>query len=148
MTTSAARPQAAAGPAPPEWLQTVLSDTSPDGELAVFDQPSPVSAARVFVATVLTQWQADDSVYDAQLVVTELITNAMRHGGGAASLALVLRGQHVGCAVSDHSTAPPIPTTPDYFAEYGRGMHLIQALSICWGWYPMTHGKRVWAVLR
>ncbi|MEV0583439.1 ATP-binding protein [Nonomuraea sp. NPDC050310] len=115
----------------------------------MFEHPAPVSAARVFVATVLTEWRNADAVFDAQLIVSELITNAMRHGGGAQSLSLVVRGAHVGCSVSDYNHLPPVAAAEaDHFAEFGRGLHLIQALSLCWGWYQSTPGKRVWAVLR
>lgn len=150
MTTSATRPHsAAAGQAPPAWLWAILSDTGQDGYLAVFDRPAPSSAARLFVTAALTEWQRAEAVFDTQLVVSELIANAMRHGGGAVSLELAVCGTHVGCAVSDRSPAAPLPTTEtDHLAEYGRGLHLVQALTHDWGWHPAAAGKRVWAVLR
>ncbi|WP_240506250.1 ATP-binding protein [Thermoactinospora rubra] len=127
----------------------MLCDTDPEGHLAVFERPVPVSVARMFVATALREWEVPEAICDTQLVVSELVTNAIRHGGGALSLALVVRGGHVACAVSDPGGDPPAAVDADCFAEYGRGLHLVQALSLCWGWYPTTGGgKRVWAVLR
>lgn len=147
--TFAARHQTDTGSTPPEWLRSVLTDIDPGGYVAVFHHPSPVSAARRFVDTALDQWNLQDVVFDAQLVASELVTNAMRHAGGAVELLLVCRGPHIACAVSDDSDNPPVTTSPEYYDEFGRGLQLIQALTQCWGWLPLQErGKLVWAALR
>lgn len=150
MTTFAARHSAATAPTPPEWLSSVLTDVDPGGYVAVFHRPAPVAAARRFVSTALTQWGMTEAVFDAQLVASELVTNAMRHAGGALELLLICRDHHIACAVSDDSAALPAAASPECFDEYGRGLQLVQALCAEWGWLPLRggQGKLVWAALR
>ncbi|MFI6322276.1 ATP-binding protein [Nonomuraea sp. NPDC050556] len=149
MTTFAARQQADTAPTPPEWLSSVLTDVDPGGYVAVFHRPAPVAAARRFVSTALTQWGLTETVFDTQLVASELVTNAIRHAGGALELLLVCRGAHLACAVSDESSAVPAAAAPDSYDEYGRGLQLVQALCSGWGWLPLDGpGKLVWAALR
>ncbi|MFD2350483.1 ATP-binding protein [Nonomuraea ferruginea] len=87
-------------------------------------------------------------MFDAQLITSELVTNAMRHGGGAIDLRLLMDRTELACVVSDHSTAPPVTGGADVFAEYGRGLRLVGALCRAWGWLtPGGARKLVWAVL-
>ncbi|MEU8245144.1 ATP-binding protein [Nonomuraea sp. NPDC048916] len=111
-------------------------------------EPGCVATARRFVDHTLTGWGSDGITYDAQLVVSELVTNAIRHGGGAIELRLVGHGPELACVVSDRSPAAPITVSPDVFAEFGRGLRLVEALSAAWGWIiPNGPRKFVWAVL-
>ncbi len=156
MTTFDARPQAATGARPPGWLLSVLLDgrrgpcdaVFPFHELSSFE-PTCVATARRFVDQTLTTWGSGDVAFDAQLVVSELVTNAMRHGGGAIQLRLLSHRPEVACVVSDYSqNAPTASPTTDVFAEYGRGLRLVEALTTAWGWLtPGGPGKMVWAVL-
>ncbi|NRQ30533.1 ATP-binding protein [Nonomuraea sp. NN258] len=155
MTTFDARPQAAIGARPPGWLSSSLADghavdhdaVHPFRDAATSD-PGSVSEARRFVDRTLTGWGADRVVFDAQLVVSELVTNAMRHGGGAAQLRLLCQGRELACVVSDHSRSVPVATVADVYAEFGRGLRLIEALCSAWGWFsPAGRDKLVWAVL-
>ncbi|MEV6151587.1 ATP-binding protein [Nonomuraea sp. NPDC052129] len=156
MTTFDARPQAATCAQAPEWLLPILLEgrRGPCDEVFRFHElstfePVCVASARRFVDRTLTSWGSDGMVFDAQLVVSELVTNAMRHGGGAIQLRLLSRRPEVACVVSDYSRhAPTTPPTTDVFAEYGRGLRLVEALTTTWGWLtPGTQGKLVWAVL-
>ncbi|MEU0572480.1 ATP-binding protein [Nonomuraea sp. NPDC005983] len=156
MTTFDARPQAATtGDGPPAWLSSILLDgrTSPCDAVFAFHEfatfePACVSTARHFVDRTLTSWGGERVAFDAQLVVSELVTNAMRHAGGAAQLRLLAHGPEVACVVSDYSRAAPVATVPDVFAEFGRGLRLVEALSVAWGWLaPVGPRKFVWAVL-
>ncbi|WP_372455674.1 ATP-binding protein [Nonomuraea sediminis] len=107
-----------------------------------------MATARRFVDTTLTSWGGDGVVFDAQLVVSELVTNAMRHGGGAVQLRLLCHGPEYACVVTDFSKAAPIASSPDVFAEFGRGLRLVEALSRAWGWLtPAGPRKLVWAIL-
>jgi hypothetical protein len=95
---------------------------------------------------------------DVAVVVSELLTNALRHGlpqaGNPAGrshrpvrLGLVQPGQFVLCAVADPSPRLPEPKDPDYLAESGRGLHVIGGLSDRWGsTVPTEAGKVVWAL--
>jgi two-component sensor histidine kinase len=89
-------------------------------------------------------------------VVSELLTNALRHALPAATeagigwpvqLGLLQRGRCVTCAVADPSKAAPVPGRPGYLAETGRGLHVIAALSDRWGFTTSGDGgKVIWAL--
>jgi Histidine kinase-like ATPase domain len=90
------------------------------------------------------------------IVVSELMTNALRHappGSGHTRprrpirLGLLQPGPWVLCAVADPAKAAPVPRTPGSLAETGRGLHLICALSDRRGYItPSETGKVVWAL--
>ncbi|NUW31016.1 ATP-binding protein [Nonomuraea sp. SMC257] len=154
MTTFDARPHAAAaGARQPEWLASVLLGGLPTPCDAVFPfhglvEPACVSSARRFVDHTLTGWGSDGVAFEAQLVVSELVTNAMRHGGGIDELRLLAYGAELACVVTDRSPAAPVAVRPDVFAEFGRGLRLVEAICTTWGWVvSSTRRKLVWAVL-
>ena len=111
-------------------------------------EPACVATARKFVDQTLGSWGIVELAFDTQLVVSELVTNAMRHGGGAAQLRLLTHGAELACAVTDHSRTVPITATPDVFSEFGRGLRLVDALCTAWGWLsPGGSRKIVWAII-
>ncbi len=120
-----------------------------------------VGTARDFCLSTMRRWGVRDRGDDVAVVVSELLTNALRHavpqaqaGPGAAArsrwpvrLGLVQPGHFVLCAVADPSPRLPEPKEPDYLAESGRGLHVIDALSDRWGCTaPTEAGKVVWAL--
>ncbi|WP_327091037.1 ATP-binding protein [Nonomuraea sp. NBC_01738] len=155
MTTFDARLRAATGPVPPSWLAAILVDGAPGGREAVFQfhelsafEPACVATARRFVASTLSGWNAERAVFDTQLVVSELVTNAMRHGGGAVQLRLLAHELDLVCVVTDYSRSAPVPATPGVFAEYGRGLALVEALTRAWGWLTSPGPRKlVWACM-
>jgi hypothetical protein len=114
-----------------------------------------VRAARDFTVATLHRWGAADRSDDIAVVVSELLTNALRHAlpGPAAigprrpiQLGLLQPGTCVLCAVTDPTTAAPVPQAPSCLAETGRGLHIICALSDQWGYILLGGtGKVVWA---
>jgi hypothetical protein len=132
-------------------------------------EPGSISAARKFTALIMQRWGAADRGADASVVVSELLSNAVRHGlppaaapapeaAGAAAparpdrravrLGLLHSGSCILCAVTDPSDQPPVPRIPDGLDEGGRGLHVIAALSDYWGSCPGAPGeagKVVWA---
>ncbi|MDF2255708.1 ATP-binding protein [Streptantibioticus ferralitis] len=115
-------------------------------------------AARQFTRSTLTGWGMPALVDNAAIIVSELLSNAMRYGLATAQelpapahpvwLGLLLRGTTVLCAVCDPGTGVPVLKEPDHLAETGRGLHVIDALSESWGWTPPDHGgKVVWAAV-
>jgi len=155
MTTFDARPQAAIGSRPPAWLSSILVDgrTGPCDVVFPFYErttlePACVAMARRFVDQTLTSWAAGDLTFDMQLVVSELVTNAMRHGGGAVQLRLLSHGREVACAVTDRSRSAPVAASADVFSEVGRGLRLVDALCAAWGWLAEGASRKlVWAVM-
>jgi len=115
-----------------------------------------VRAARDFTLATLQRWGVTDRREDIAIVVSELLTNALRHalpGPGAPRrrcplrLGLVQPGPCVLCAVADPSQQPPVPKEPSCLAETGRGLHVISALADTWGYTtPSDTGKVVWAM--
>jgi hypothetical protein len=117
--------------------------------------PRSVRAGRDFTIATTQRWGAGDRCDDIAMVVSELLTNALRHAlpeVGCASrralrLALLQPGRAVICAVADPSPKAPEPRQPGDLCEGGRGLHVISALADAWGCTPPSHaGKVVWAL--
>jgi anti-sigma regulatory factor (Ser/Thr protein kinase) len=109
--------------------------------------------ARTFAAKTLAAWavRAED-VQTVQLVVSELVTNAVLHAPESPriTLDLLMTGGAVRVMVSDHSPRAPqrrIHPTP-WSTERGRGVELVDALASRWGTEPRgSAGKTVWCDL-
>ncbi|WP_037911573.1 ATP-binding protein [Actinacidiphila yeochonensis] len=115
--------------------------------------PESVREARRFIGSTLQRWDATALRESIELVASELVTNALRYAvpigtpGSPVRLSLVRWSSRVVCAVGDPSTVPPIAKDPDFVAETGRGLHLVESFSESWGWHPLTEtGKVVWAL--
>ncbi|MGP3968168.1 ATP-binding protein [Streptomyces sp. 6N223] len=122
--------------------------------------------AREFTRATLQGWRLPEQFDAVALVVSELVTNALRHGvdrrrngrngeGPVVELELMRYARRLICAVRDDSEAEPTKTGPDGVAdpvaESGRGLHLVDCFSDSWGWRPLTgerRGKIVWAVFK
>ncbi|WP_448321430.1 ATP-binding protein [Streptomyces sp. CO7] len=125
-----------------------------------------VREARQFTRGTLGQWDIGDRFDDVCLVVSELVTNALRHALPADTardpeqdppvrLHLMRWSERLVCAVRDPSRESPDPRDPDVDddcdAESGRGLFLVESFSDGWGWHPVTgalDGKVVWALFR
>ncbi len=80
----------------------------------------------------------------AELLVSELVTNALVHGHGPITLRLRRRRGTLRCEVTDHCAEVPgnRPQSPD--SETGRGIHLLEMLARRWGVRCLDRGKAVW----
>ncbi|GAP49297.1 ATP-binding protein [Streptomyces azureus] len=122
-----------------------------------------VREARRFTRRTLDQWDMGDHFDDVCLVVSELVTNALRHGLPASTrcaavqeppvrLHLMRWAERLVCAVRDPSHDSPVAReTDDFSAESGRGLFLVDSFSDSWGWHPLAgelSGKVVWALFR
>ena len=120
--------------------------------------PGSVRAARDFTVSTLLRWGMAERSQDIAIVVSELLTNALRHAlpgpGGTRPrqpirLGLLQPESCVLCAVADPGKRAPALRAPGSLAETGRGLHIICALSDQWGCTtPSETGKVVWALFR
>ncbi|MEU8243140.1 ATP-binding protein [Actinoplanes missouriensis] len=106
------------------------------------DHSAP-GAARRAVTAVLSGWGFHDPDWldEASVVVSELVTNAVRHGGGCVELQVEAHESTVVVSVADGSSVVPRRRDPDGVG--GRGIALIEALSAGWSVENYRDGKRV-----
>ncbi|MFI6644119.1 ATP-binding protein [Streptomyces sp. NPDC050504] len=123
---------------------------------------SAVPVAREFVYQTLEYWKLNDFADDAALMMSELVSNAVKATGlpgrqpkpweitAQHVMAIQLRvvGDELFVEVWDRSSDEPVKQTVTAEAEGGRGLHLVEALSKNWGIYrPPAGGKIVWAMI-
>ncbi|MFI7702423.1 ATP-binding protein [Nonomuraea sp. NPDC049480] len=117
-------------------------------------QADSVKTARDVTRSTLQGWGLHDLSDDAALVVSELVTNAVRYAMYAAGrreieLLLMRVFPHVLLAVADPSDEAPRPKEPDFISENGRGLYIVETYSQTWGWDRLDRGgKAVWALFR
>ena len=140
-----------------DWLRPFDGNTRPQGDrplVATKDLPPEVESpgiARNVTKDTLARWRLGHFYDDAAVIVSELVTNAIRYGlcpGARDPLRLVLvrYERQLVCMVTDPADTAPTMQEPDYVAETGRGLHIIEAMSRAWGWTPLLGGgKAVWA---
>lgn len=112
--------------------------------------PASVFLARRSSRQVLTAWGVDPAtVATAELVLSELVTNAARHGEGPVEVRLALDEQVLRVEVGDdsHRTPPDVVEDVDDESTSGRGLLLVQELAARWGVDSEGLSKRVWAEL-
>lgn len=108
---------------------------------------SSVAEARHFARECLCRWGLDDQAADVELVVDELVTNAIQHSRGPVTLSIGRRPDRIVVQVQDPSSDRPEHEDPDVLADNGRGLLLVDELAAGWGTTPTDDGKRVWAEL-
>ncbi|MGH3323241.1 MAG: ATP-binding protein [Streptomyces sp.] len=116
---------------------------------SVTTDPANVPAVRHTLAKLLAEWGLPETTPTAQLVLSELLGNAIRYGGGPTVTVDVARETTaLRIAVSDNcAIALPRLRHPSEDEEHGRGLALVNALTTDWGTDPTTTGKTVWALL-
>ena len=107
--------------------------------------PAAISRARHVVAEQLRRWRCADP-HDAALVLSELVTNAVVHGGGAVRITVTRQGENVRIDVHDNGSARQHLRAPSNNPG-GLGLHIVDQLSERWGSQPTATGKLVWAVV-
>lgn len=115
--------------------------------------PAAVQRARLLVVEALGSWGVDDSDSarelrsDAALVVSELVTNALRVSGRHLSVYVEAHFDFLEIGVDDDSRSQPFARWPSAAAEGGRGLTIVSSLASSWGVRTGEHGKTVWCRL-
>ena len=106
--------------------------------------PAAVGRARKACARRLAEWGLDDIAFGTELVLSELITNAVRYGADPIHVRMILTDV-LECEVSDgSSTTPHIRRAADT-DEGGRGLYLVAQYAQRWGTRYSSRGKTIWA---
>jgi serine phosphatase RsbU (regulator of sigma subunit)/anti-sigma regulatory factor (Ser/Thr protein kinase) len=119
---------------------------APD-QIATWDLPADpalVSEVRASAVRQLADWGLDETAFAAELMLSELVTNAIRHGAGPIRVRL-LRGRSLICEVSDASNTAPHLRRAASTDEGGRGLFLVAQLAQSWGTRYLPQGKVIWA---
>ncbi|AMW09021.1 protein phosphatase [Streptomyces qaidamensis] len=151
--------------APEETCQAVLDTVAPahphddiallvarvhamdPGRIATWElpaDPAQVGEVRASAMRWLSGWGLDETGFAAELILSELITNAIRHGAAPIRVRL-LHGRTLICEVSDASNTAPHLRRAASTDEGGRGLFLVAQLSQSWGTRYLPEGKVIWA---
>ncbi|MEV0416401.1 SpoIIE family protein phosphatase [Streptomyces sp. NPDC050448] len=107
--------------------------------------PSVVSHARRRTTDQLTAWGLEEASFVTELLVSELVTNAIRYGEPPIQLRLIHENSTLICEVSDTSSTAPHMRRARTFDEGGRGLLLVAQLAQRWGTRHAPIGKTIWA---
>ncbi|MFD5312089.1 SpoIIE family protein phosphatase [Streptomyces ardesiacus] len=122
-------------------VQGLPSDSVGDWTLP--REPRSVGRAREYARAQLLAWDMEPLVDTTELLVSELVTNALRYGEGEIRLRLLLDRTLV-CEVWDSGLVQPRRRRARDTDEGGRGLQLVGLLSAAWGSRRTPHGKTVW----
>jgi PAS domain S-box-containing protein len=128
-------------------LLVARAQTLPTDRIATWDlpaDPAVVANTRKEVGTKLADWGLGDAAFVTELIVSELVTNAIRYAEGPIQLRLI-RDRTLICEVSDGSSTAPHLRKARAFDEGGRGLLLVSQLTERWGTRQTEHGKTIWA---
>ncbi|MFE7836049.1 SpoIIE family protein phosphatase [Streptomyces sp. NPDC057474] len=106
--------------------------------------PAFVGHARKLACRQLAAWRLEEVSFVTELIVSELVTNAIRYGGAPIQLRLI-RETTLICEVSDSSSTAPHMRRARAFDEGGRGLLLVAQLTQRWGSRHTRTGKTIWA---
>ena len=101
-------------------------------------------ASRQLAQSALGGWCDDDVVADAELLISELVTNGVRHGHSDVDVRIAVGASSVRVEVADHSPALPVLRTPTLNDPGGRGMRIVDEMAARWGVHQRRTGKYVW----
>ncbi|AWZ10637.1 SpoIIE family protein phosphatase [Streptomyces sp. ICC4] len=128
-------------------LLVARTRTLPADRIAVWDLPADperVSALRAAATRRLADWGLDELAFAAELVLSELVTNAIRYGTEPIQVRLI-HDRALICEVSDGSSTAPHLRRAATTDEGGRGLFLVAQLAQSWGARYTPRGKVIWA---
>lgn len=137
-------------------VAAIAPDDEPAATCALDARAESARRAREFTRLTLRDWGLACDV--AELVVSELVTNSLRHGLLSAQwmpgehpigLTILRRDPYLVCMVTDPGSKHPVRIESSAGAEGGRGLQVVESCSVRWGWQPVAgDGKVVWALLQ
>ncbi len=143
-------------------IETMLSDGHPSDDAALLlartrtldaahvagwevpVTPDAVATARAAATRQVIAWGLEDRAFTVELVVSELVTNAIRHASGPIQLRII-REKALICEVSDSLATAPHLRRARIFDEGGRGLFIVASLTARWGTRQNPDGKTIWA---
>ncbi|MFG2932277.1 SpoIIE family protein phosphatase [Streptomyces achromogenes] len=139
-----------AGPRPDSRLSLLLARTRAlrGDRVACWEldhEPTVVSRARRYVEEQLSAWELEEAAFTTELIVSELVTNAIRYGRPPVRLRLLRPDSRLICEVYDASGSTPHMRRARIYDEGGRGLLLVAQLAERWGTRHERTGKTVWA---
>ncbi|MGA5037635.1 SpoIIE family protein phosphatase [Streptomyces capoamus] len=130
-------------------LLTARTRTFPPSRVAEWEvppDPALVPSVRKRCRQTLREWGLDEAAFATELIVSELVTNAIRYGSPPVTVRL-LRGRCLVCEVSDGSGTSPRLRRAATTDEGGRGLFLVAQFAQRWGTRYTGRGKVIWAEL-
>lgn len=103
--------------------------------------------ARELAAEACATWHLVGSVVPAEIVASELVTNAVRHAGTRIDFQITLRDEQLRLSVQDRIGAPARLQSPGESDDHGRGLLIVDSVATSWGNLLLPDGKVVWASL-
>ncbi|MGW7406016.1 SpoIIE family protein phosphatase [Streptomyces sp. NPDC054833] len=127
-------------------IRTRRLDADHVADLELPPDPAMVAHARTLTERQLETWGLSELSFNAELVVSELVTNGMRYATGPVMLRLI-KDRCLLCEVSDNAHTAPHLRRARRDDEGGRGLFLVAQLSQRWGTRYTASGKTIWAEL-
>lgn len=123
--------------------------------LVLTSDPRQVGITRCLVRAALEYRGLGHYASEAEIITSELVTNAIQHASSAdpatdkigVTLVRVWDEEAISIVVTDPSPIPPIKREMTAASDRGRGLQIVEALAAHWGWHPEQRGKAVYAIL-
>ncbi|MCT7350998.1 SpoIIE family protein phosphatase [Streptomyces sp. 15-116A] len=125
--------------------RTRLLDPDQVAEWEVPDDPAAVPRVRAEATLRLESWGLGEAAFTTELILSELVTNAIRYGKSPITLRLVRDRDSLICEVGDGTSTSPHLRRATVTDEGGRGLFLVAQLSRRWGTRYTDRGKIIWA---
>jgi anti-sigma regulatory factor (Ser/Thr protein kinase) len=125
-----------------------MCQTTPRQERELPVSREAPAQAREFLRGATCAEHHSEVLDDAVLMVSELVTNSVLHGGPPVVVAVDCTEDSLQVRVRDGSSELPAPREAEQTDESGRGLTLVAEMSADWGVDPVADGKNVWFVLR
>jgi anti-sigma regulatory factor (Ser/Thr protein kinase) len=130
-----------------QWWPEVVRSGRAEGPGVRWELPARWSSgalARARLRELLGRWELADVLGEAELLVTELVSNAILHGRSDVSVRLSRTATSLHVEVTDRGAVPLLPVEGPLDATHGRGLMLVDRLSSAWGTASGEDRKTVW----